>query len=256
MPHWTTFAPPRHYYILSLVIRHSLTNIVQKISDKKSLPYKKEMAARPAPDGGFWGWMAVVACFMGNLIGDGVMYRWNIALICILVLFKHIQFWNLSAKVQGIFPMWEWRGLNHKLHTDGSHVCFRYDRVGSSKMRRKTSPRFWIYFIANLSDLWFQYFFFAVLGYIIFGILFISSVVQPLKLIGNIEYKDWKSYWFDCKNSLKKVWNCFITKEHNTLFSKYGYFISNFLNFFHDIGHHNGKLAYLLWICNMYPNSS
>ena len=28
-----------------------------------------------APDGGFWGWMAVIACFMGNLIGDGVMYR-------------------------------------------------------------------------------------------------------------------------------------------------------------------------------------
>ena len=28
-----------------------------------------------APDGGFWGWMAVFACFMGNLIGDGVMYR-------------------------------------------------------------------------------------------------------------------------------------------------------------------------------------
>ena len=30
-----------------------------------------------APDGGFWGWMAVIACFMGNLIGDGVMYRWD-----------------------------------------------------------------------------------------------------------------------------------------------------------------------------------
>jgi len=38
------------------------------------------MAARPAPDGGFWGWMAVVACFMGNLIGDGVMYSFGIFL--------------------------------------------------------------------------------------------------------------------------------------------------------------------------------
>ena len=28
-----------------------------------------------APDGGFWAWMALLACFMGNLIGDGVMYR-------------------------------------------------------------------------------------------------------------------------------------------------------------------------------------
>jgi hypothetical protein len=34
--------------------------------------------APPAPDGGFWGWMAVVACFMGNVIGDGVMYRYNV----------------------------------------------------------------------------------------------------------------------------------------------------------------------------------
>ena len=31
-----------------------------------------------APDGGFWGWMAVFACFMGNVIGDGVMYRYAI----------------------------------------------------------------------------------------------------------------------------------------------------------------------------------
>ena len=34
------------------------------------------MGGTVAPDGGFWGWMAVIACFMGNLIGDGVMYRW------------------------------------------------------------------------------------------------------------------------------------------------------------------------------------
>ena len=35
------------------------------------------MGGPTAPDGGFWGWMAVIACFMGNLIGDGVMYRWG-----------------------------------------------------------------------------------------------------------------------------------------------------------------------------------
>lgn len=33
-----------------------------------------------APDGGFWGWMAVFACFMGNLIGDGVMYSFGVFL--------------------------------------------------------------------------------------------------------------------------------------------------------------------------------
>eukprot|EP00092_Neocalanus_flemingeri_P107362 GFUD01137806.1.p1 GENE.GFUD01137806.1~~GFUD01137806.1.p1 ORF type:complete len:506 (+),score=97.69 GFUD01137806.1:88-1605(+) len=38
------------------------------------------MAAPVAPDGGFWGWMAVVACFMGNVIGDGVMYSFGIFL--------------------------------------------------------------------------------------------------------------------------------------------------------------------------------
>jgi MFS family permease len=31
-----------------------------------------------APDGGFWGWMAVFACFMGNVIGDGVMYSFGV----------------------------------------------------------------------------------------------------------------------------------------------------------------------------------
>ena len=33
-----------------------------------------------APDGGFWGWMAVIACFMGNVIGDGVMYSFGVFL--------------------------------------------------------------------------------------------------------------------------------------------------------------------------------
>jgi len=32
----------------------------------------------PAPDGGFWGWLAVFGCFMGNVIGDGVMYSFGI----------------------------------------------------------------------------------------------------------------------------------------------------------------------------------
>jgi len=31
-----------------------------------------------APDGGFWGWVAVFGCFMGNVIGDGVMYSFGI----------------------------------------------------------------------------------------------------------------------------------------------------------------------------------
>ena len=29
------------------------------------------------PDGGLWGWLAVLGCFMGNVIGDGLMYRWG-----------------------------------------------------------------------------------------------------------------------------------------------------------------------------------
>ena len=31
--------------------------------------------APSAPDGGFWAYTAVLGCFMGNVIGDGVMYR-------------------------------------------------------------------------------------------------------------------------------------------------------------------------------------
>jgi len=31
-----------------------------------------------APDGGFWAYMAVFGCFMGNVIGDGVMYSFGI----------------------------------------------------------------------------------------------------------------------------------------------------------------------------------
>jgi len=38
------------------------------------------MGGTVAPDGGFWGWMAVLACFMGNVIGDGVMYSFGVFL--------------------------------------------------------------------------------------------------------------------------------------------------------------------------------
>ena len=38
------------------------------------------MEALDAPDGGLWGWLAVFGCFMGNLIGDGVMYSFGIFL--------------------------------------------------------------------------------------------------------------------------------------------------------------------------------
>jgi len=38
------------------------------------------MGRSVAPDGGFWGWMAVFACFMGNVIGDGVMYSFGVFL--------------------------------------------------------------------------------------------------------------------------------------------------------------------------------
>jgi len=33
-----------------------------------------------APDGGLWGWLAVFGCFMGNLIGDGIMYSFGVFL--------------------------------------------------------------------------------------------------------------------------------------------------------------------------------
>jgi len=34
--------------------------------------------ASAAPDGGMWAWLAVFACFMGNVIGDGVMYSFGV----------------------------------------------------------------------------------------------------------------------------------------------------------------------------------
>ena len=43
-------------------------------------PRVARMSSVAAPDGGFWGWMAVFACFMGNLIGDGVMYSFGVFL--------------------------------------------------------------------------------------------------------------------------------------------------------------------------------
>lgn len=36
------------------------------------------MSPPPAPDGGFWAYTAVFACFMGNVIGDGIMYSFGI----------------------------------------------------------------------------------------------------------------------------------------------------------------------------------
>ena len=33
-----------------------------------------------APDGGVWAWLAVFGCFMGNVIGDGVMYSFGVFL--------------------------------------------------------------------------------------------------------------------------------------------------------------------------------
>lgn len=47
--------------------------IVGKIIVK--LKIISEMPPPVAPDGGFWAYMAVFGCFMGNVIGDGVMYR-------------------------------------------------------------------------------------------------------------------------------------------------------------------------------------
>jgi len=45
-------------------------------------------SASSAPDGGFWGWIAVLGCFMGNVIGDGVMYSFGIFLPKFKVLFN------------------------------------------------------------------------------------------------------------------------------------------------------------------------
>ena len=44
----------------------------------------------PAPDGGFWAWLAVFGCFMGNVIGDGVMYRYS-GIFIGTVMYVHVQ---------------------------------------------------------------------------------------------------------------------------------------------------------------------
>ena len=49
----------------SIHSNHSNIQISMKFSEMKT----------EAPDGGLWGWLAVFGCFMGNLIGDGIMYR-------------------------------------------------------------------------------------------------------------------------------------------------------------------------------------
>jgi len=42
----------------------------------------------PAPDGGFWAYTAVLACFMGNVIGDGIMYSFGIFMPVLKKYFK------------------------------------------------------------------------------------------------------------------------------------------------------------------------
>lgn len=40
----------------------------------------EDTASPIAPDGGTWAWLAVFGCFMGNVIGDGVMYSFGVFL--------------------------------------------------------------------------------------------------------------------------------------------------------------------------------
>ena len=56
--------------------------LCKKTEDNKNIPTLQitsyrliDMPPPAAPDGGFWAYMAVFGCFMGNVIGDGVMYR-------------------------------------------------------------------------------------------------------------------------------------------------------------------------------------
>ena len=60
-----------------------------------------------APDGGFWAYMAVFGCFMGNVIGDGVMYRFNlylIGIIIIIVIMAFMKNWeNIIIKAKRVF---------------------------------------------------------------------------------------------------------------------------------------------------------
>ena len=57
------------------------------------------------PDGGLWGWLAVLGCFMGNVIGDGLMYRWgetNLFTITSIVKRKRFCFFTLMFSF-GVF---------------------------------------------------------------------------------------------------------------------------------------------------------
>ena len=59
-----------------------VNSFAKKTEDNKNIPTLQitsyrliDMPPPAAPDGGFWAYMAVFGCFMGNVIGDGVMYR-------------------------------------------------------------------------------------------------------------------------------------------------------------------------------------
>ena len=63
-----------------------------------------------APDGGFWAYMAVFGCFMGNVIGDGVMYRLEIIII-IVILMAFMKNWeNIIIKAKRVFAHTHYSG--------------------------------------------------------------------------------------------------------------------------------------------------
>ena len=56
-----------------------------------------------APDGGFWAYMAVFGCFMGNVIGDGVMYRLGIIIIIVISMAFMKNWENIIIKAIRVF---------------------------------------------------------------------------------------------------------------------------------------------------------
>ena len=101
--------------------------LCKKPEDNKNIPMLQitsyrliDMPPPAAPDGGFWAYMAVFGCFMGNVIGDGVMYRFPSSLVLSFVYvlnvvlqhdllnvsfidYFYLQFWNLHAQLQVSF---------------------------------------------------------------------------------------------------------------------------------------------------------
>ena len=63
-----------------------------------------------APDGGFWAYMAVFGCFMGNVIGDGVMYRLGIIIIIIIVMAFMKNWENIIIKAKRVFAHTHYSG--------------------------------------------------------------------------------------------------------------------------------------------------